>query len=71
MSLPTPIELRHGELIRSKTAAAYLGMCERTLYRLAQRGQGPPRLRIGGCIFYRRADLKAWVEGLLPDMDTR
>ena len=43
-------------------AAAELLISRRTLDRLASRGEGPPRYRVGRRIIYRRADVEAYLE---------
>jgi excisionase family DNA binding protein len=44
-------------------AAAYLAIPKATLYtwRTRRAGFGPPAVKIGGCLRYRRSDLDAWV----------
>jgi excisionase family DNA binding protein len=44
-------------------AAAYLAIPKATLYtwRTRRAGFGPPAVKMGGCLRYRRSDLDAWV----------
>jgi excisionase family DNA binding protein len=44
-------------------AAAYLAIPKATLYtwRTRRAGFGPPAIKIGGCLRYRRSDLDAWI----------
>jgi hypothetical protein len=42
-------------------AAEYLTLNKSTLVRLNQRGEGPPRSRLGRRVIYRLVDLDAWV----------
>ena len=44
-------------------AAVYLSIPKATLYtwRTRRAGFGPPAVKIGGCLRYRRSDLEAWV----------
>ncbi len=50
-------------LINEKVAANYLGLTDRTMQALRQRGGGPRYIVISSrCIRYRRVDLKAWAE---------
>lgn len=53
------------ELLTRKAAAEYLNLRPRTLARYAQMSRGPRYLRTGdqkGRVFYRLADLDAWLE---------
>ncbi|WP_371931238.1 helix-turn-helix transcriptional regulator [Nioella sp. MMSF_3534] len=43
-------------------AAEYLGMSERTLQRRHSEGVGPPRVKIGGKIFYFEESLIRWLK---------
>ena len=45
-------------------AASELGVHVRTLKRWKNQHYGPPSVRIGKRIFYRRADIAAWLSGL-------
>ena len=50
------------ELINERAAGQFLGLTDRTLQALRQRGGGPCYLRLSArCLRYRRADLRAWV----------
>jgi predicted DNA-binding transcriptional regulator AlpA len=52
-------------LIRQNTdlrgAAEFLSIDKSTLIRINQRGEGPPRSRVGRRVVYRFADLDAWL----------
>jgi len=53
------------EYLRPSEAAKYLGVSESTLAKLRMRQKrkdGPRFAKQGGCVFYRRADLDAWIE---------
>jgi excisionase family DNA binding protein len=52
-------------------AAAYLAIPKATLYtwRTRRVGFGPPAVKIGGCLRYRRSDLDAWVEQHVETFD--
>lgn len=53
-------------------AAAYLGKSRSWLDKERSAGRGPRLLRIGGRVFYRRADLDAYLETCaLETADTR
>jgi hypothetical protein len=42
-------------------AAEYLGLSPRTLSNMRSSGDGPTFYKIGG-VFYKKADLDAWIE---------
>ena len=52
-------------------AAAYLAIPKATLYtwRTRRLGFGPPAVKLGGCLRYRRKDLDAWIESHLEPVD--
>ena len=41
--------------------AARLRVCSRTVWRLIERGSGPPTVRIGRKVFVRSVDLEEWL----------
>lgn len=47
-------------LVSAREAARFLGLTLDQLYRLRERGEGPPGYRVGRHIRFRWADLKAW-----------
>ena len=50
-------------LINEKAAAAFLGLTDRTMQALRQRGGGPKYISISSrCLRYRRVDLRKWAE---------
>ena len=50
-------------LVDEKVAAAFLGVVDRTMQTMRQRGDGPPYVVISArCIRYRRIGLKAWAD---------
>ncbi len=50
-------------LINEKVAAKYLGLTDRTMQALRQRGGGARYIVISSrCIRYRRVDLRTWAE---------
>jgi hypothetical protein len=59
------------QLFDEKQAAAWLGVSVVFLRRgrscgtTGRRTPAPPFVRVGGRVYYRRADLKAWVDGLI------
>lgn len=50
-----------GRLTRSH-AASYLGVAAQTLANWRSQGRGPKSMNLGGKVFYRLADLEAFVE---------
>lgn len=48
--------------LKVKDAAAHLGLSESTLNAMRCEGRGPRYVRLGNRIFYRRADLDAYLE---------
>jgi hypothetical protein len=53
-------QLPDGRLTRDN-AARYLGHSPKTLAMWQVRGLGPPSVKVGGRVFYYRADLDAFV----------
>ncbi|MBC9735446.1 helix-turn-helix domain-containing protein [Nocardioides marmotae] len=62
MSSPTET-IVDGGILTIDQAAAYLAIPKATLYtwRTRRAGYGPPAMKFGGCLRYRRTDLDAWV----------
>lgn len=60
------------EILKTREAAAYLRHSERSLIRWRNARVGPPWIRAGGRIVYRRADLDAWLtrRTVEPEMET-
>jgi len=52
------------EILRTKYAAAYIGVSTTTLWRLEQQAGFPNKIRISNrCCVYRKADLDTWLAG--------
>jgi excisionase family DNA binding protein len=49
-------------LLNEKEAARFLSMSYRTLQSWRSAGEGPPYLKLGRSIRYRRSDLMSWIE---------
>lgn len=49
-------------LLSAQEVAEYLGVPLATIYTWRHRSQGPPGLRVGRHLRYRRRDLDAWIE---------
>lgn len=48
-------------VLPTERAAAYLGLSPKTLETLRTRGGGPPFLKLGRRVVYRKADLELWL----------
>jgi predicted DNA-binding transcriptional regulator AlpA len=60
--LPHLKDLDANRYVTEAAAAHLLGVSYRTLYRMAERGEGPPRLKLSDrMVRYRLADIEAWV----------
>ncbi len=51
-----------GPLMTVEDVAAYLSVSRATVYGWRYRHCGPPGLRVGGVVRYRREDVDRWVE---------
>ena len=59
-------------LIDEKAAAAFLGLTDRTMQKMRQRGGGPRYSVISSrCLRYRRIDLRQWSEGRMRSSTDR
>lgn len=52
-------------LLTIKEVAEYLGIPVTTLYQWRYHRTGPPGLRVGRHVRYRRSDLDEWIERLV------
>jgi hypothetical protein len=48
--------------LRTRDAAAYVGLAARTLEKLRVVGGGPPYLKLGKAVVYEIDDLDAWAQ---------
>jgi excisionase family DNA binding protein len=48
-------------LLTMKELAAYLNVSVSTIKDWRGRGEGPPALRVGGSLRWRREDIEAWL----------
>lgn len=48
-------------LLDRREVEAYFGISKRFLETSAQRGNGPPFVRIGRLVRYRSSDIRAWI----------
>jgi hypothetical protein len=51
------------DFLTQKEAAGELKVCERTLDRWRRLGEGPPIIKLGRRILYRRSSLLEWLRG--------
>ncbi|WIH05522.1 helix-turn-helix domain-containing protein [Xanthomonas translucens pv. graminis] len=66
-----PSELAANRL-KGPEAASYLGLSNSTLEKMRHEGRGPRYVRLGGRVFYRRADLDQYLEaGVVETTDSR
>ena len=61
MTRPAPGQDRL-RLLSTRQAARFLGLTLDELYRLRERGQGPPGYRVGRHLRFRWTDLHAWQQ---------
>lgn len=54
-------------LLSVQELAEYLGVPVTTIYTWRHRSQGPPGLRVGRHLRYRRRDVEAWIERQLEN----
>jgi excisionase family DNA binding protein len=57
-----PRQVDDDQLFGEVPAADLLGMSYRTLQAWRAEGKGPPFIRAGRAIRYRRSDLRAWMD---------
>ena len=53
---------RKSQLLTTKEAAEFLRLKPHTLENMRWQGKGPIFMKLGGRVFYHRADLKAWCK---------
>jgi Helix-turn-helix domain len=54
-------ERENADIMDAATAAVFTGLAVATLAKLRCRGGGPPYLKLGRKVVYRRADLADWL----------
>ncbi|RFF50168.1 helix-turn-helix transcriptional regulator [Xanthomonas campestris] len=58
--------------LKGPEAAKYLGFSHSTLEKMRHEGRGPRYVKLGGRVFYRKADLDAYVEAaVIETTDSR
>jgi excisionase family DNA binding protein len=58
------------QLLSPQDLAEYLGVPLGTLYHWRTQGNGPPGLRVGRFLRYRRSDVEAWIRDRVTRDDT-
>ena len=53
---------RKSQLLTTKEAAEVLRLRPHTLENMRSQGKGPIFMKLGGRVFYHRADLKTWCK---------
>lgn len=61
MAIPETTPGDFADMLDRKPSADYLGVSVPTLDRKRVNGDGPPYVKIGSRVRYRRADLDAWL----------
>ena len=62
MSDETTRDAEDFDLMTAEETAALLGIKETTLYKWRERGQGPPYIKMGGALRFRRNAVKRWLD---------
>ena len=52
----------------AEDVAAHVGVSVRTVYGWNYKGEGPPRIRVGKYVRYRRVDVDAWLAARVVDL---
>jgi predicted DNA-binding transcriptional regulator AlpA len=55
------------ERLKGPDAARYLGLSISLLEKMRLQGRGPRYLKLGGRVFYRRADLDAYLDAAVVE----
>lgn len=50
-------------LVPAPQLPSYIGIARQTLDRWRVEGKGPAYIKLGGRVFYRAGDVRAWIEG--------
>lgn len=55
------------ELMTKGELASYLHLSSKTISEWNATGYGPPRLRVAGRVYFRKSQVKAWLDAQEPD----
>ncbi len=55
------VQMFHDGRMDVTNASAYLGLTPKTLAMKRCHGNGPPFIKLGKAVFYRRDDLDSWI----------
>lgn len=58
---PFPFSVSLPEIMKPRRLAEHLDVPLSTLYKWRYRGEGPPGIKIGGHVRYRRSDVERWL----------
>lgn len=50
------------EMVSARTAAAIVGVSRRSWWRFVGQGRAPKPIRLGRCVRWRLAEIRAWIE---------
>jgi len=50
------------DIDQTPAVAAYTGLAPKTLENMRWRREGPPYVKLGGRVLYRKVDVDAWLE---------
>ncbi len=56
-------------LVRAKDAAALCGVSPRKWADLRSSGKVPPSFKLGGCVVWKTAHIRLWIEWDMPTLD--
>lgn len=65
-SRPAPIPAADRLAVNAKRAAELLSLSPASWYRLVSAGKAPKPIRCGGCVRWRVADIREWIEAGCP-----
>ena len=62
-SLPLPLPADDDQVVPARHIPLYTGIQRQTHARWRHEGIGPKFVRLGGRVFYRAGDVRAWIRG--------
>jgi predicted DNA-binding transcriptional regulator AlpA len=51
------------EMVNARAAAAIVGVSQRSWWRFVAEGRAPQPIRLGRCVRWRLAEIRAWIAG--------
>lgn len=58
------MSFQNDEILTLSDTAKLLGVSTKTLHRWFQKREGPPRIKMGHKVYYRRSSIMNWLERL-------